>query len=115
MRNKDYLVIFNSFVESIHDECSTRGLNDTEKKVELFKKEKKIFLDKWKDYKEIYYNENLTLDDWDFSIKNKFDSLYFDLYINLKKSWSYRIGRVITLPVSNFLNLFSSLRKYLKI
>lgn len=114
LRNKDYFVIFNPFVEAIHNECSTRGFNDTEEKIELFQKEKKIFLDKWGNYTEPYYNENLTRSDWDFSIKKKSDSLYFDLYMNLKKSWSYRIGRAITYPIFNLFKFFSSIIKYFK-
>ena len=107
LRYKGYLVIFNPFVECIHNEQTTRGTDDTKEKVKLFLKEKTLFLSKWKNYKEIYYNDNFTLNDWDFSMKSEFDNSY----INLKKSWSYRIGRSITLPISNLIDFFASFRK----
>ena len=118
LRDKDYLIILNPYCELLHYEGATRGIDDTEDKVKLFLKEKKIFFDKWKAYKEIYYNENLTLDDWNFSIKafnfvensnhleNTIEQLQLSFknlqlsYDNLLNSYSYKIGRFLTFPIS---------------
>ena len=122
LRNKGYLVIFNPYCELFHYEGATRGIDDTKEKQELYLKEKTLFFSKWKDYQEIYYNENLTLDDWDFSIKAfKFVEHIQCLeqsikhvqssYDNLLNSYSYKIGRFFTFPISFILKLIKKNNK----
>ena len=118
LRDNGYLVVFNPFVEGIHNECTTRGNDDTKEKQDLFLKEKTLFLSKWKDYKEIYYNQNLSLDDYNFSIKafkfvENIQCLEQSIkhlqssYDNLLNSYSYKIGRFFTFPISFILKLIN--------
>ena len=120
LKAQGYLVVFNPFVEGIHNELTTRGAIDTEEKLQLYKYERKLFFDKWGKYIEPYYNQNLTLDDCNFSIKglqnginkkinnlvNRCDVLESNIDLKdkeiqfIKKSWSYRIGCFFTYPFS---------------
>ena len=131
-RNKNYLVIFNPFVECIHNEMTTRGSINTEEKKQLRKYEGKLFFDKWGKYVESYYNKNLTSDDYDFSIKglqnginkkNNFLVKHCDILKSnidlkdkeiqfIKKSWSYRIGRAFIYPLSISLNFYRFICDY---
>ena len=131
-RDKSYFIIFNPFVEGIHNELTTRGLINTEEKLQLYNYERKLFFDRWKNYIEIYYNKNLTLDDYVFGIKglqnginkiidnlvNCCDFLESSLDLKdkelqlLKISWSYRIGRLFTYPLSIPLEFYRFIRDY---
>ncbi len=70
--NKGYLNVWTPFSEMYHYESFTRGLDDTPEKNTRFQEEIRYFKTKWPsdlqkcDY---YYNPNLTLDKFDYSIK----------------------------------------------
>lgn len=69
---KGYLVVWTPYVELYHHELKTRGYDDTKEKQERFNKEIELFKSKWGNYLEkgdSYYNPNLTLGKYDFSIK----------------------------------------------
>ena len=122
-RDKSYFVIFNPFVECIHNELTTRGDLNTNEKIILYEKEK--FFNRWKSYIELYYNKNLTLNDCNFSMKPLNNGIY-QIYNNLKNnykylesnynyiksSWSYRIGRLFTYPISIPLDFYRFIRDY---
>jgi len=72
VREKGYLVVWTSYAELYHYESKSRGYDDTPEKQERFKKEIELFKKKWGHILEKgdpYYNPNLTLEKWDFSIK----------------------------------------------
>jgi Predicted glycosyltransferases len=72
VREKGYLVVWTPYAELYHYESKSRGYDDTPEKQERFKKEIELFKKKWGHILEKgdpYYNPNLTLEKWDFSIK----------------------------------------------
>ena len=69
---KGYLVVYNPFSVWYHDESKTRGLEDTEEKIERFRREIEYFQRRWKVFLENgdgNYNPNLALDRHDFSLR----------------------------------------------
>ncbi len=69
-----YLIIYNPFVEFVHYESKSRGLEDTPEKQARFQSEIDLFYEKWGDYKkkgDPYYNINLRLDDDQYGIKQE--------------------------------------------
>lgn len=67
-----YLIVYNPYVELHHYESKSRGLEDTEEKIERFQGEIEIFQERWKEFLEEgdpYYSPNLTLDKNDFSLR----------------------------------------------
>lgn len=69
---KGYRVVYNPYVELIHDESKTRGYEDTPEKKNRFERETKNFQHKWKhllDKGDPYYNPNLSREDCNFTIK----------------------------------------------
>ena len=65
IREKGYLIVYNPFVEFIHYESKSRGLEDTPEKQKRFKNEIDIFEKRWGKILEEgdpYYNINLSLD-----------------------------------------------------
>ena len=65
IREKGYLIVYNPFVEFIHYESKSRGLEDTPEKQKRFKNEINIFEKRWSnvlDNGDPYYNINLSLD-----------------------------------------------------
>lgn len=69
---KGYRVVYNPYVELIHDESKTRGYEDTSEKKARFEEEARNFQNKWKDFLakgDPYYNKNFSRDDCNFTIK----------------------------------------------
>ena len=124
LRSKNYFIIFNPFVEGIHNELTTRGNINTPEKKNLQAKEMSLFFNKWRKYIEPYYNKNLTSDDCNFSIKinNEIYQNYNNLknnykylesnYNYIKNSWSYRIGRFFTYLFSIFWDFYKFICDY---
>ncbi|GAB5613483.1 hypothetical protein JCM37172_05840 [Faecalimonas hominis] len=70
---KGYLVVYNPFAVWYHDESKTRGLEDTEEKIERFRREIEYFQRRWKvflEHGDANYNPNLALDRHDFSLRS---------------------------------------------
>jgi GT2 family glycosyltransferase len=69
-KDKGYLNIFTPFVEMYHYESKSRGKDTTPEKAARFEKEIARFHEKWGLWiRDPYYNDNLTLDEEDFSLK----------------------------------------------
>ncbi|SDC96128.1 Glycosyltransferase, GT2 family [Desulfurella multipotens] len=71
IRQMGYLIVFTPFAKAYHFEFKTRGRDDTFEKQQKFKKEKDLFTKNWRkilDSKDPYYNVNLTLQRFDFSV-----------------------------------------------
>ena len=65
IREKGYLIVYNPYVEFIHYESKSRGLEDTPEKKKRFAGEVDTFEKKWQsflDKGDPYYNVNLSLD-----------------------------------------------------
>jgi GT2 family glycosyltransferase len=65
-------IVYNPYAELYHYESRSRGLEDTQEKIERFNREMAQFLDRWGDQVKAgdsYYNPNLTLDKADFSLR----------------------------------------------
>ncbi len=72
IRQKGYLILWTPYAELYHFESKTRGLEDTPRKQERFKKEIELFKKKWESELvkgDPYYSLNLTLKKADFSIR----------------------------------------------
>lgn len=77
IREKGYLIVFTPYAELYHYDSASgasKGHEETPtpEGKERFAREKEFMLNKWKDVisaGDPYYNQNLTLDKWDFSIK----------------------------------------------
>lgn len=72
VRDKGYLIVYNPAVELYHYESKSRGLEDTDEKVERFNSEVNRFLERWdKQLKagDPYYNVNLSLNRSDFGLR----------------------------------------------
>lgn len=72
VREKGYLVVYDAYVEMIHYESKTRGSEDSKEKVRRFQDEIEYMRTKWIDILkqgDPYYNPNLTLSKWNFSLK----------------------------------------------
>ena len=72
VRKAGYLIVYNPYVELHHYESKSRGLEDTEEKIERFQGEIEIFQERWKEFLDEgdpYYSPNLTLDKNDFSLR----------------------------------------------
>lgn len=66
------LIVYNPRAELYHYESKSRGLENTQEKIERFNREVAQFLDRWGDQVKAgdpYYNPNLSLDKADFSLK----------------------------------------------
>lgn len=66
------LIVYNPRAELYHYESKSRGLENTQEKIERFNREVAQFLDRWGDQVKSgdpYYNPNLSLDKADFSLK----------------------------------------------
>ena len=65
-------IVYNPYAELYHYESRSRGLENTQEKIERFNNEIALFLERWGDQVKAgdpYYNPNLTLDKADFSLK----------------------------------------------
>ena len=70
VRKKGYLIVFSPYVEMYHYESKSRGKDDTKEKSARFESEIKTFHNKWGLWiRDPYYNDNLTLDKEDFSLR----------------------------------------------
>ena len=72
VRKLGKLVVYNPYAELYHYESKSRGLEDTPEKVARFNTEIKRLEDTWPEIFEKgdpYYNQNLTLDSQDFSLR----------------------------------------------
>lgn len=72
VRSAGYLVVYNPRAELYHYESRSRGLENTQEKIERFNREVAQFLARWGDQVKAgdpYYNPNLSLDKADFSLK----------------------------------------------
>lgn len=72
IRKAGYLIVYNPRAELYHYESKSRGLENTQEKIERFNREMACFLDRWGDQVKAgdpYYNPNLTLDKANFSLK----------------------------------------------
>lgn len=71
-REAGYLVVYNPSVELYHHESKSRGAEDTEEKKRRFQTEIEYMRSHWMKYLkggDPYYNSNLSLKHWDYSIK----------------------------------------------
>lgn len=65
-------IVYNPYAELYHYESKSRGLENTQEKIERFNREIAVFLERWGDQVRAgdpYYNPNLTLDKADFSLR----------------------------------------------
>lgn len=72
VRELGKLVVYDPYAELYHYESKSRGLEDTPEKIERFNGEVEKLRERWKDLLrkgDPYYNPNLTLDKFDFSLK----------------------------------------------
>ncbi len=72
VRSLGLRVVYNPYAELYHYESKSRGLENTQEKIERFNREMALFLDRWGDQVKAgdpYYNPNLTLDKADFSLR----------------------------------------------
>ncbi|MDO5424441.1 MAG: glycosyltransferase family 2 protein [Eubacteriales bacterium] len=85
IREKDHLIVFDPGTELYHYESKSRGNEDSPKKRERFKKEIRLFRERWKDVLDKgdpYYNPNLTLCYGDCSIRREHEvpEVYQELF-----------------------------------
>ena len=74
IREKGYLIVYDPYVELIHDESKTRGKEDTKQKVRRFQTEIEYIRTRWTDLLKSgdpYYNKNLSLSKWNYTLKDK--------------------------------------------
>ena len=72
VRERGWLVVYNPRAELYHFESKSRGLENTQEKIERFNREVAVFLGRWGDKVKAgdpYYNPNLSLDKADFSLR----------------------------------------------
>lgn len=72
VRREKYLIVYNPFVELYHYESKSRGAEDSEDKVRRFQREIEYMRSHWiqilKDG-DPYYNKNLSLTKWNYSLR----------------------------------------------
>lgn len=74
IRKAGYLIVYDPYVEFYHYESKTRGAENTKEKVERFQTEIEYMRSHWiKILKEgdPYYNKNLSLSKWNYSLRYK--------------------------------------------
>ena len=74
VRQLDYLVVYDPYVELYHYESKSRGAEDSKEKVRRFQTEIEFMRCRWeKLLKEgdPYYNKNLSLTKWNYSLRPK--------------------------------------------
>lgn len=72
VRSAGYLIVWTPFAEAYHYESKSRGAETSPEKIARFNGEIDLFLSKWKDLRDAgdpYYNQNLTLEREDFSLR----------------------------------------------
>ena len=73
VREKGYLVVYDPYAELYHYESKTRGAEDTKEKIRRFQTELEYMRSHWIGLLkkgDPYYNCNLSLTKWDYSLKN---------------------------------------------
>ena len=73
VREKGYLVVYDPYTELYHYESKTRGAEDTKEKIRRFQTEIEYMRSHWIGLLkkgDPYYNCNLSLTKWDYSLKN---------------------------------------------
>ena len=73
VREKGYLVVYDPYAELYHYESKTRGAEDTKEKIRRFQTEIEYMKSHWIGLLkkgDPYYNCNLSLTKWDYSLKN---------------------------------------------
>ena len=73
VREKGYLVVYDPYAELYHCESKTRGAEDTKEKIRRFQTEIEYMRSHWIGLLkkgDPYYNCNLSLTKWDYSLKN---------------------------------------------
>lgn len=73
VREKGYLVVYDPYAEMYHYESKTRGAEDTKEKIRRFQTEIEYMRSHWIGLLkkgDPYYNCNLSLTKWDYSLKN---------------------------------------------
>ena len=73
VREKGYLVVYDPYAELYHYESKTRGAEDTKEKVKRFQGEIQYMKEKWMTLLkkgDPYYNPNLSLKKWDYSLRS---------------------------------------------
>lgn len=74
VRQLGYLVVYNPYVELYHYESKSRGTEDSKEKVRRFQSEIEFMRCRWEDLLkkgDPYYNKNLSLSKWNYSLKPK--------------------------------------------
>ena len=74
IREKGKLIVYNPYVQFIHYESKSRGLEDTPEKQARFKTEIDRFYENWQDFLDKgdpYYNKNLRLDNDQYAIRTE--------------------------------------------
>ena len=74
VRELDYLVVYNPYVELYHYESKSRGTEDSKEKVRRFQSEIEFMRCRWEvllKKGDPYYNKNLSLSKWNYSLKPK--------------------------------------------
>ncbi len=69
-----HLVVYNPYVELRHYESKSRGAEDSEEKVRRFQSEIEFMRTRWEDLLkegDPYYNKNLSLSKWNYSLRTK--------------------------------------------
>ena len=72
LREKDYLVVYDPYVEAYHDESRTRGPEDSKEKLHRFEGEIEYMRARWTTILkegDPYYNKNLSRKHWDYSLE----------------------------------------------
>lgn len=73
VREKGYLVVYDPYAELYHYESKTRGAEDTKEKVKRFQGEIQYMKERWMTLLkkgDPYYNPNLSLKKWDYSLRS---------------------------------------------
>lgn len=74
VREIGYLVVYNPYVELYHYESKSRGTEDSKEKVRRFQSEIEFMRCRWESLLkkgDPYYNKNLSLSKWNYSLKPK--------------------------------------------
>jgi len=71
IKSEGYRVIYTPYAKLYHYESKSRGYEDTKEKLERFQQEGRYLINKWRDLFEAdsFYNQNLTLDREDLSLR----------------------------------------------
>ena len=72
VRENGWLIVYDPYVEGYHDESRTRGDENTESKRRRFQTEIEYMRTRWESLikeGDPYYNKNLSLTRWDYSIR----------------------------------------------